>query len=31
LLHHPDPRWRPLKENANFLGVYRWNILREGD
>jgi uncharacterized protein len=31
LLHHPDPRWRPLKENENFLGVYRWNILREGD
>jgi uncharacterized protein YfaT (DUF1175 family) len=31
LLHHPDARWRPLKENANFLGVYRWNILREGD
>ena len=31
LLHHPDARWRPLSENANFLGVYRWNILREGD
>jgi uncharacterized protein len=31
LLHHPDVRWRPLPENANFLGVYRWNILREGD
>jgi uncharacterized protein YfaT (DUF1175 family) len=31
LLHHPDARWRPLTENANFLGVYRWNILREGD
>jgi uncharacterized protein len=31
LLHHPDARWRPLQENANFLGVYRWNILREGD
>jgi uncharacterized protein YfaT (DUF1175 family) len=31
LLHHPDARWRPLKENSNFLGVYRWNILREGD
>jgi uncharacterized protein YfaT (DUF1175 family) len=31
LLHHPDTRWRPLPENANFLGVYRWNILREGD
>jgi uncharacterized protein YfaT (DUF1175 family) len=31
LLHHPDARWRPLRDNANFLGVYRWNILREGD
>jgi uncharacterized protein YfaT (DUF1175 family) len=31
LIHHPDARWRPHKENANFLGVYRWNILREGD
>jgi hypothetical protein len=31
LLHHPDARWRPLPENANFLGVYRWDILREGD
>jgi uncharacterized protein YfaT (DUF1175 family) len=31
LLHHPDARWRPLPENANFLGVYRWNILREED
>jgi uncharacterized protein YfaT (DUF1175 family) len=31
LLHHPDARWRPLSENENFLGVYRWNILREGD
>jgi uncharacterized protein len=31
LLHHPDARWRPVNENANFLGVYRWNILREGD
>jgi uncharacterized protein YfaT (DUF1175 family) len=31
LLHHPDARWRPLPENNNFLGVYRWNILREGD
>jgi len=30
-LHHPDARWRPLPENTNFLGVYRWNILREGD
>jgi uncharacterized protein len=29
LLRHPDARWRPVPENANFLGVYRWNILRE--
>jgi uncharacterized protein YfaT (DUF1175 family) len=29
LLHHPDIRWRPIQENSNFLGVYRWNILRE--
>jgi uncharacterized protein len=29
LLHHPDARWRPIPENSNFLGVYRWNILRE--
>ena len=29
LLQHPDPRWRPLAGNRNFLGVYRWNILRE--
>jgi uncharacterized protein YfaT (DUF1175 family) len=27
LQHHPDPRWRPFPANANFLGVYRWNIL----
>ncbi len=31
LLHHPDARWRPVKENSNFLGVFRWNVLREGD
>jgi hypothetical protein len=29
LLRHPSPRWRPLPGNSNFLGVYRWNILRE--
>lgn len=29
LIHHPDPRWRPVPNNPNFLGVYRWNILRE--
>ena len=28
LLHHPEPQWRPLPSNPNFLGVYRWNILR---
>ena len=22
-------RWRPEPSNPNFLGVYRWNILRE--
>ncbi len=29
LLKHPDRRWRPVPENTNFMGVYRWNILRE--
>ncbi len=29
LVHHPDTRWRPIPDNSNFLGVYRWNILRE--
>ena len=29
LLNHPDTRWRPVAENSNFLGVYRWNILHE--
>jgi hypothetical protein len=28
LLDHPEPQWRPLPGNRNFLGVYRWNILR---
>jgi hypothetical protein len=28
LLAHPLPRWRPLRENPAFLGVYRWTILR---
>jgi hypothetical protein len=27
LLNHPDPQWRPVPTNANFLGVFRWNIL----
>jgi uncharacterized protein YfaT (DUF1175 family) len=31
LLHHPDARWRPLPGNTNFLGVYRWNLLHDGD
>jgi len=29
LLRHPEPQWRPAGTNRNFLGVYRWNILRE--
>ena len=28
LLDHPQPQWRPIAANPNFLGVYRWNILR---
>jgi uncharacterized protein YfaT (DUF1175 family) len=28
LLQFPSPRWRPVPGNPNFLGVYRWNILR---
>jgi len=31
LLNHPEPRWRPVAGNPNFLGVYRWNILTETD
>jgi uncharacterized protein YfaT (DUF1175 family) len=31
LMVHPSPRWRPAPGNANFLGVYRWNILREAE
>jgi uncharacterized protein len=31
LLHHPDARWRPVPANTNFLGVYRWNVLHDGD
>lgn len=31
LLHHPNARWRPIPANTNFLGVYRWNLLRDGD
>jgi uncharacterized protein YfaT (DUF1175 family) len=29
LLRHPDRQWRPNIDNENFLGVYRWNILRQ--
>lgn len=29
LLNHPSPRWKPSAGNSNFLGVYRWNILRD--
>jgi uncharacterized protein YfaT (DUF1175 family) len=31
LIHHPDARWRPIPGNTNFLGVYRWNLLHDGD
>ncbi len=31
LLDHPEPQWRPTLNNPNFLGVYRWNILRESE
>jgi uncharacterized protein YfaT (DUF1175 family) len=27
MLRHPEPRWRPVAGNPNFLGVFRWNIL----
>ena len=25
--HHPDPRWRPVEGNRNFLGFYRLKVL----
>ncbi len=28
LIGYPLAQWRPLPGNGNFLGVYRWNILR---
>jgi uncharacterized protein len=31
LLQHPEFSWRPVPQNRAFLGVYRWNILREED
>lgn len=29
LLQHPSPQWRPHAGNPNFLGVFRWHILRD--
>jgi uncharacterized protein YfaT (DUF1175 family) len=29
LMHFPDPQWRPQPANAQFLGIFRWNILRD--
>jgi len=31
LNRHPDARWRPVPQNPAFLGVFRWNILREAN
>jgi len=31
LLNHPEPRWRPVRGNPHFLGVFRWNLLLGGD
>lgn len=31
LLAHPEPRWRPVEGNPHFLGIYRWNLLSEGE
>jgi uncharacterized protein len=31
LENYPSPRWRPIPGNSNFLGVYRWNILKGAD
>jgi uncharacterized protein YfaT (DUF1175 family) len=30
LRKHPQPRWRPVAGNANFLGVYGWTLLDRG-
>ncbi len=29
LQKHPDPAWHLRQENPHYLGVYRWNILRQ--
>lgn len=29
LLQYPEPQWRPTTTNPCFLGVFRWNILRQ--
>jgi uncharacterized protein len=29
LMNYPDPQWRPQPSNPTFLGVFRWNILRD--
>jgi uncharacterized protein YfaT (DUF1175 family) len=31
LMHFPDPQWRPEPANTRFLGVFRWNILRDNE
>jgi uncharacterized protein YfaT (DUF1175 family) len=31
LLNHPEPRWRPVRGNPRFLGVFRWNLLLGGE
>ena len=29
LLHFPERQWQPINTNSTFLGVFRWNILRD--
>jgi uncharacterized protein YfaT (DUF1175 family) len=29
LLHYPDREWQSISQNRSFLGVFRWNILRD--
>ena len=31
LVHFPRAEWRPVAGNPRFLGVFRWNILRDGE